>query len=747
MSKIPTRTLLIVFTLLFLLFVPTKMAAQQRDNYRSLLRNPNVKVETTNLPIVFITVGGKTILRDNYILARMKIIHNGEGLSNHADTLAYPDQHVDYEGWISLKYRGNSSFSSADKKPLAFRTLETNVLPDYGGLKKKVEILGMPKDNKWGFIAPWSDETMFRDVLSFELGRPWFDWVPRAQMCEVILDGTYYGVFVLCERVSKGKHRLDLNEPGSEEGDLTGDYHVTVDHGYDPYFTSRHRPWQSLDGSIIAQNFLIKYEYADPDDEEFSDLPIGTRVALHNEINKMEDSFLSNDWNSADGGYRACIDVQSFIDYMLATEVSMNIDGYRLSTHLYKHSQKRYKNEGVDPRWKTTLWDFNIAWGNANYYDGDKTDCWQYELNTKFPYDDCPVPFYWHRMLQDDQFVESLKQRWQEYRNSNHSNKRIMQTVDSLASLIKEGGAADRNEQAWGIYNRTSIWPIPYYASNYDDAVSHLKGWISKRLQFLDRHLLPPRMVQTIPISIASGWNADIVAESLPAASYTNVPIDGADRTFYAETLRGSGGLPREHIINSAHEGAKFELAAYNGLNALSLRNKDAEGTIEFDEPVVTNELFILATSGNGDANVLVRLNYADGTSEEMGTFTIRDWSVRNEALQGDEAVTKLGNIRRADNGYSSDNHYCLFDFSIPVSDRPLLSVTFTSTNYAYASIMALSSLSAEATDIQQGCIDQPSTTQPAAIFDMRGMRLEHLQPGLNIIRTNDGKVRKVIKR
>ena len=156
-------------------------------------------------------------------------------------------------------------------------------------------------------------------------------------MCEVILDGTYYGVYVLSELVSKGKHRLNLSEPGEVEGDLTGDYHVSVDHGYDPHFASRFRPWLSLDGSKIANDRQVVYEYADPDDDEFAALPAGTRLALHNEVNKMEASFMADDWDNLDGGYREMIDVQSFIDYMLATEVSMNIDGYRLSTHLYKH--------------------------------------------------------------------------------------------------------------------------------------------------------------------------------------------------------------------------------------------------------------------------------------------------------------------------------------------------------------------------------------------------------------------------
>lgn len=729
--------------LVMLFWFASQICAQESDNYRSLLRDKNVKVESTNLPIIFIEAGGRMILRDSYVLAKMKIIHNGEGQTNHADTISWPGQHVDYEGWIALKYRGNSSFTESDKKPYAFRTLESN---DLDGKKKKVSILGMPKDNKWGFIAPWSDETMFRDILSFELGRPWFEWVPKAHLCEVILDGTYYGVFAICERVSKGKSRLDLNDPGETDGDLTGDYHVSVDHGYDPHFISSYHPWQSLDGRKVAWDYNIKYEYGDPEDDEFAELPTGTREALHQEVNKMEASFLTDDWNDIEAGYRKKIDVQSFIDYMLATELSMNIDGYRLSTHLYKHGEKRSEAEGKDPRWKTTLWDYNIAWGNANYFDGDKTDCWQYELNIKYIWDDCPVPFYWYRMLQDENYVSALKERWQQYRNSNHSTQRLMHTIDSLATLIKSGGAAERNERAWGIYTRSYIWPIPYYAKSYDDAVNYLKTWVGKRLQYLDAHLLPPRVVDTDPISVASGWNADIVAESLPANNYTTATIDGVDRALYAETLRGNGGLPRNRTITSAHEQATFQLAPYDELNTLSLRDNGQQGTLEFAFPIETSELFVLATSGNGDSQVRVRLNYSDGTTSDAGVFTIRDWSVRKESLKGDEAVTSLGNIQRANNSYSSDNHYCLFDFSIPLETKPLKSVTFTSTTYAYASIMALSALKASTTDVIAITGRNASRQQPA-IYNLRGMRLEHPQQGINIIRTSDGKIKKVIKK
>ena len=86
--------------------------------------NKKVKLTSTNLPIVWITVDGTPIDRHEHITARMKIIHNGDGQLNYADTVAYPDQHIDYEGYVALRYRGVSSFSLSDKKAYSFRPLD-----------------------------------------------------------------------------------------------------------------------------------------------------------------------------------------------------------------------------------------------------------------------------------------------------------------------------------------------------------------------------------------------------------------------------------------------------------------------------------------------------------------------------------------------------------------------------------------------------------------------------------------------
>lgn len=95
-------------------------SAQDTDINNFKPDNQKVKFTETNLPIVFIDTQHQVIERENRITAKMKIIDNGEGQLNHMDTLLYPNQTVDYSGYIDLKYRGNSSFTNSDKNHMPF---------------------------------------------------------------------------------------------------------------------------------------------------------------------------------------------------------------------------------------------------------------------------------------------------------------------------------------------------------------------------------------------------------------------------------------------------------------------------------------------------------------------------------------------------------------------------------------------------------------------------------------------------
>lgn len=657
-------------------------SAQQYDNYLSKLRDKNVKIDGGGLPIVFIDVKGEMIQKSSHILAYMKIIDNGEGQLNYSDTIAHPGQTVDYEGWVGIKYRGNSSFSSADKKPYAIQTLKTNVTTEWGGEKKKVSILGMGKDNKWAMLAPWADKSMIRDALAFELGRPWFGFTPHTRFCEVILDGTYYGVYIFTERVSKGKTRLNLHDPGEDNGDLTGDYLVEVDRDDAPNYTSKYHPWSSLNGDEERWRY-IKYQFKSPEEEDFYELPTGTRAALENEIDKMEESFLTANWNNPETGYRKHIDVNSFIDYMLTTELSMNIDGYRLSTNLYKYSNTRALKDGLDSRWKMSLWDFNIAYGNANYYNGTSTDKWQYLFNQREGGDNEHVPFYWYKMLADPTFVSDMHARWKAYREGNHSNEALFATVDSLANRLITTGAVERNQKAWQILGRSGVWPCPNNPKTYDEEMTYLKNWLKKRMAFMDKELLgkepepdkPTVKVNSVPYMISNGFTEDIIAEKSPVANYATTSVD-ADNVFYATTVRDNGGIGGKECV-AYGTGITYCLADFNRDNALLITPDHTQGSLVLSNPARTSHLYILGTSANGASTMDVTINYTDGTSSRATSVSFADWSVRNPS--GTEAMTGLGRCSLSGDNFASDPHYCFFDAAIDAdAAREVKSLTFS---------------------------------------------------------------------
>ena len=464
------KLLLLVVAVLTL--VGTARANSWWDNYRP--DNRNVRLTSTNLPIVWIDVDGNYIDRDERITARMKIIHNGDGSLNYADTVAHPGQTIDYQGYVALRYRGSSSFSMSDKKPYSFRPLDMPL--EEGGKKKKVNILGMGKDNDWALLAPYADKSMLRDLLAFEVSRPWMEYTPQGRYCELFLDGTYYGVYILTEVVSKGKHRINLPDPGEAGDSITGGYILEVNRtDGEVTYRSRYSPVSS--SGFRYSNQYINIQYKSPDYEDMTDEQVSY---INGRIDDMETAL----WNYRPTGstaYREYLDMQNFVDYQIAMELGHNVDGYRLSGKFFK------RRDSEDPRFKMVVWDNNLSYGNADYYQGWRTDTWIYKNNNTLNSagDTQLIPFWWYKLNTDPEFTAALKARWAQYRRSNLREDRIMATVDSLAGVLTSHGAEQRNSQAWPRWGEY-VWPNYYVADDYADEVDWLKQWLHERIAWMD---------------------------------------------------------------------------------------------------------------------------------------------------------------------------------------------------------------------------------------------------------------------
>lgn len=439
-------------------------------------KNTDVELTSTNLPIVFIDVKGRTIDRYERIEGHMKIIDNGKGQLNYADLKAHPGQRIDYEGYVALRYRGNSTFNDSPKKPYSFRTLDGRM--KYAS-KRKAKILGMGKDDNWALLAPYSDKSMMRDLLAFEISRPWMEYTPQGRYCELILDGTYYGVYILCEVVSKGKHRLNLDKPRKSGYELTGDYLIEVDYDDDVYYRSKFHPVDSNGNPLIDRFIHIQYKSPDYDDLNEAQLQY-----INRRFDAMEQALASPQFRDPEVGYRKYIDVLSFIDYQIAMELGHNIDGYRKSGKLYK------RQDNVDGRFKTVVWDMNLAYGNCKLREGWRTEGWIYQCNDLLyaADEDLLIPFWWTRLNSDEDYVALLRDRWAQYRQSNLREEELMAVIDSMATVLTAHGAIDRDSQAWPRWGKY-VWPNYYIATDFEDEIAFLKQWLHDRIAWMDKQL------------------------------------------------------------------------------------------------------------------------------------------------------------------------------------------------------------------------------------------------------------------
>ena len=460
---------LLAFIMLCLVAIKAMADSYDPQNYRPPI--DTLTLGQTNLPIVFIDTRSddnntNAIHKDYRIAARMKIINNEDGI-NYGDTLAYPSQKVDYEGWVAIRYRGNTSFDRADKKPYNFKTMKTN---DPEGNKQKTKLLGMPKDHTWVLLAPYHDRSLLRDVLVFHLARPYFEYVPRSKYCEMVLDGIYYGIYILAENIRKGENRLNLDDPGESGDALTGGYLLQIDRDDEEHYTSKFPAVDSLGRTYNAYN-QIYFQYKHPEYDEL--LPVQMEY-IHHQIDQMESALASEDFTNPEKGYKKYLDELSFIDQQLSQEFSGNVDGYRLSTNIYK------RRDSVDPRFKTTLWDFNLAFGNSNAINATAIDFWRYQnsyVTDNNTYN--KAPFWWMRLMQDPAYVKQLKERWTQYRQESYSNEHIEATIDSITTLLGEYGALRRNNTIWKMFKK----------STYEMEINRLKQWISNRIAWMDEQL------------------------------------------------------------------------------------------------------------------------------------------------------------------------------------------------------------------------------------------------------------------
>ena len=403
-----------------------------------------VTKDLPRIPKVYInTTGGAPILdKENYVNSTVRI----------EDIDKYYTDEIQFTATAGIRGRGNSTWGMP-KKPYRVK------------LDDKASLLGMSNDRDWALLANYTDKTLLRNIIAFEIARiAEMSWTPASISVDFYLNGTYQGVYALTEHVKVSSERLDMELVKSSDNAgeaLTGGYLLELDFHFDEPYKFR----------TDLKDLPIMFK--DPDE------PTGAQFEyVENYFNTAEQVLYSENFRNPEEGYRKYIDVESFINYYIVQELAKNVDG-NMRGSCYLAIRRNGKIE------QPLVWDFDIAFGNANHIT------WEQGASSVGPegwYIKTHSPWF-DRFFEDPDFVVEVKERWNE----------LKPVLDEIPGFIRERASRLQEAQVknfspklnggagWNI--NEVMWPNYIDRGSYAAEVNYLVDFVEKRLEWLDTNI------------------------------------------------------------------------------------------------------------------------------------------------------------------------------------------------------------------------------------------------------------------
>ena len=392
----------------------------------------------SSLPIIAIDTEGVAIQDEPKVPAKVRVYGRLDGAnapSRHEPTL---------EALAAIETRGRSSQKNFPKSQydLEFRTGGQGPL--------SVPMLDMPADPDWILYGPYTDKTLLRNFLTYTLARSMGRYAVRGRFIELFVsDGDasaepYRGVYLLTEKIGRGKQRVDL-------------------------------PRES--------GYLLKLDALDPSDDRFVVTERGLRVIIvyprARDLTENDEAFLETFFDGFERAlhsgereaYRRQLDIGALVDYLVIAELSKNIDTFRTSTYMHL--------ERGGPLVMGPVWDFNQAYGNSGYHPRSvRLEGWRSDLADTTA---------WLDALRADRMIaDEFERRWRELRESVLGDDALLELIDETAKRLEP--AAARNFTRWPILGKHILGnprPVP---RTYRAEIRELRKWILARARWIDAH-------------------------------------------------------------------------------------------------------------------------------------------------------------------------------------------------------------------------------------------------------------------
>ncbi|MBT6593639.1 MAG: hypothetical protein HOO18_06760 [Porticoccaceae bacterium] len=376
----------------------------------------------TGLPIIYLETDNSALIesKDDYVTGDVSI-DGGRDFDDMPSTE------------MKIRGRGNSTWFLHPKQPFQMK------------LSDKAEFLGMPRDKKWLFLAEYSDKTLLRNKITFEMGYlSHLDWTPEGRFAEVYINDQYNGTYNITQKVEESDNRVALGDSGYL---LELDQLERLDED-DVYFDS-----------VITDRFLINIK------EPSLELDSVEYTYIKDLLANFETALYGNSYRSATTGYAKYIDIDSFIDWYLINEINKNQDSRSWSSMFVNVMPGEKIKMGP-------LWDFDLSFGNVDYSDAQYSEGFWVKFHPWF-----------ERLFQDPAFVEKVNVRFAHFKQNQNS---ILDKIDAYAEQLQ--WAQQQNNDKWQTIG-LAVWPNPVVFDTYQGEVDHLKSWYSNRMEWLETAL------------------------------------------------------------------------------------------------------------------------------------------------------------------------------------------------------------------------------------------------------------------
>lgn len=434
-----------------------------------------VSVNNTGLPVVVVNVNtpGTVSFLDFSIPAK------SADWSEADDIAVYKNGVADLnKAGCSIRLRGNTS-SNYDKRPMAIK------------LNKKAGILGMKEHKRWILLSPWTDMSLIRNYLAFNIAQTIQNhfingptdgstlgkglvWNPSGQNVELVINGIHAGNYLFCEQIKINNNRLKMTNPIFEDvvekntSPTVKDcsYLIEFDNNFDETWrfktTMRELPCLFKDDFKVTAKNGTTYD--------------GSAIFenLKTYINAIESNLTYGYYTEA---YKS-LDINSVIDYWFVYEIAMNDEiQHPKSVYMYKDGDGKLSAGPV--------WDFDSQ--NFTNVDTEKNQwyyhTWSSLLIERSKSGEGLQYMWWPLLMKDQSYINRVKARWADV---------YPDLVEIANRVVEDRRKANRLSD---YYNR-KIWKVGNYLDwhwqcgdedmEFDKVMDNLKYVYNKRLENLN---------------------------------------------------------------------------------------------------------------------------------------------------------------------------------------------------------------------------------------------------------------------